>query len=90
MFKSQQFTETIYDEEAPGQSGEVSILTAQQTRVLWTLPNSSGDQGQENGELESSQPASMSSLPTIKRQSKLSSTAVLLGKDSLTFLKLII
>lgn len=31
MFKSQQFTETIYEEEAPGQTGEVSILTTQQT-----------------------------------------------------------
>lgn len=90
MFKSPQFAETKHDKQARRGVGEVSILTAQQTRVLWMLHTFSVNPEQENGELESSQPSCLSSLPIIKRQSRLSSTAVLLGKDSLTFLKLII
>lgn len=87
MFKSQQFTETKYDKQARRRGEEVSTLTVQQTHLL---PSSSVNQEQENCDLESSQPTCLSSLPIIKRQSRLSSTAVLLGRDSLTFLKLIL
>lgn len=85
MVKSQQFIETKYDKEAWRGVGEVNTLPAQQTHFLWMLHNSSLNQEQENGELESSQPIYMSSLSIIKRQSRLSSIAVLLGRDSLTF-----